>query len=49
MQKIQWSAKNDPTSWKPEGGSIWFGHPAIARGIIRLLNWFKSLMVSVTK
>jgi hypothetical protein len=38
---VHWSEPMDATSWSPPKGSgrIWVGHPAIARGIIRLLRW----------
>lgn len=46
MQKVKWSAKSDPTKWEPDkgSGSIWVGHPAIARAIIRFLNWLSSAL-----
>ena len=41
--QVKWSSKMDQTRWDrdPGSGSIWVGHPAIARGIIRFLNWLQ--------
>jgi hypothetical protein len=33
--------QNDPSEWKQSGHSIWVGHPAIARGIVRFLEWLQ--------
>jgi hypothetical protein len=35
------SQQNDPNEWKPTGRRVWVGHPAIARGIVRLLAWIQ--------
>ena len=40
---VQFSQTLDPDKWDdPQGHSVWVGHPAIARGIVRFLRWLTS-------
>ena len=36
---VQFSQTLDHDKWEPQGHSVWVGHPAIARGIVRFLRW----------
>lgn len=45
--RIRWSKQSDPNNWNTEGGSIWVGHPAIARGIVRLMCWAERMRMRI--
>lgn len=36
---FKFSTVNDPSKWST-GRSVWVGHPAIARAIVRFLAWW---------